>query len=225
MTPLNQTENLKSYIPLFATNVLMNYVGEDTDELLRADNHDDTELSRSIKQNTDDGLVGTDNFRILEKYPRVADILLNKFKVAAQEFLSISPEIDYLITTSWITKTEAGYDSQYHCHKNSWYSGVYYYGEYDDDMGGIELKSPLDDLQQFLIPPTTNHLAVAPTWQLPVQKNILLFFPSYLKHRVTKNNSKKTRHSLAFNIIPLGWYGTGDSVMDTAWVENYYKNK
>ena len=59
-------ENLKGYLPLFATNVLMNYVGEDTDELIRADNHNADDYSRSIKQNTDDNINEkiTDDFRI-----------------------------------------------------------------------------------------------------------------------------------------------------------------
>ena len=49
-------------------------------------------------------------------------------------------------------------------------------------------------------------------------ENILLFFPSYLKHKVAMNNSDKDRRSLAFNIVPVGFYGDADSAYDTDWI-------
>ena len=43
-------------------------------------------------------------------------------------------------------------------------------------------------------------------------------FPSYLKHQVLTHNIDTKRCSLAFNIVPLGNYGIGDSQYDTTWV-------
>ena len=51
------------------------------------------------------------------------------------------------------------------------------------------------------------------------QKNMLLFFPSYLWHTILNNHSDKPRYSLAFNLIPLGQYGSGDSTYNTEWFE------
>tara|TARA_X000000368_G_scaffold158496_1_gene124868 strand:- start:1659 stop:2333 length:675 start_codon:yes stop_codon:yes gene_type:complete len=217
-----ENSNMKSYLPLFATNILMNYVVEDTDELIQASNHTDEEYSRSARQNGSDDdkeLAREDNFRILEKYPRINDILLNKFKIAAKEFLGLT-ETDFIVSTSWLTKTEPGSESQYHAHKNSFYSGVYYYDEYTDKSGDIEFRSPLDSMQSYYIEPEAHHITNASSWKLPAQKNILLFFPSYLEHRVCLNESDKVRHSLAFNIIPYGFYGVGDSTVDTQWIMN-----
>ena len=49
-------------------------------------------------------------------------------------------------------------------------------------------------------------------------KNGLVLFPSYLKHKILKHDSDIPRYSLAFNIVPVGHYGTGDAQYDTKWV-------
>ena len=41
--------------------------------------------------------------------------------------------------------------------------------------------------------------------------NLLIIFPSYLRHRVMPNNSKETRYSLAFNIFPKGKISNDDT--------------
>ena len=220
------TQQLKGYLPLFATNILMNYVEEDTDDLKEHCIKSPDQLTRSHKQNKTEeekALAMEDNFRILEEYPRISDILLNKFKIAAKEMLGI-PKTEFIITTSWITLTEPGYDSQYHNHKNSFYSGVYYFDEYVENCGDIEFQSPLGMFEDYYVPTELNSIANARSWRLPAQSNILLFFPSYLNHRVTENRSGKSRYSLAFNVVPTGFYGVGDSVMDTAWINGPPKN-
>ena len=55
------------------------------------------------------------------------------------------------------------------------------------------------------------------SWTISPEKNLLVFFPSYLEHRIINNKDK--RRSLAFNIVPIGGYGTGDSSMDTSWLK------
>ena len=50
-----------------------------------------------------------------------------------------------------------------------------------------------------------------------LKKNMVIFFPSYLEHSILNNTSKKPRHSLAFNLIPFGKYGVGDSTYNTEW--------
>jgi len=48
-------------------------------------------------------------------------------------------------------------------------------------------------------------------WKLNPKKNMLVFFPSYLYHKIEKNTSDEVRHSLAFNIMPDGATGKVDS--------------
>ena len=128
-------QNMKGYLPLFASNILLNYIEEDTTEL-----RDDTSYVIAEKSDVDKDQT-PNNYRVLESYPRIRDIILNKFKIAANEFLGVG-EQEFIVTTSWLTKTEPGTDSQFHSHKNSYYSGVYYYDTYTDDMGGIDFDSP-----------------------------------------------------------------------------------
>ncbi len=47
----------------------------------------------------------------------------------------------------------------------------------------------------------------------------LCLFPSYLRHKVEKNESDVTRYSLAFNILPKGRWNVqdSDSMIDSAW--------
>ena len=181
---------MKGYLPLFASNILLNYIEEDTTEL-----RDDTSYVIAEKSDVDKDQT-PNNYRVLESYPRIRDIILNKFKIAANEFLGVG-EQEFIVTTSWLTKTEPGTDSQFHSHKNSYYSGVYYYDTYTDDMGGIDFDSPIEHLKSYHLPPEQIHMTNAMTWSLPVQENILLFFPSYLKHKVAMNKSDKNRRSLA----------------------------
>ena len=49
------------------------------------------------------------------------------------------------------------------------------------------------------------------SWTVPVQQNRLLIFPAYIPHRIMRNSGKKIRYSLAFNVIPKGIFGWGDS--------------
>ena len=42
-------------------------------------------------------------------------------------------------------------------------------------------------------------------------KNLLILFPSYLNHSVLPYYGTTVRKSLAFNIVPVGSYGHGDS--------------
>ena len=118
-----------------------------------------------------------------------------------------------------MTKIETGGECQPHCHKNSFYSGVYYFDEYEQNKGGqIEFQTPLMNLPDFyLIPKEWNFLNTHVIEITPV-KNLLVLFPSYLYHRVLMYHGKSIRRSLSFNIVPTGSYGNGDSSYDTSWV-------
>ena len=87
-------------------------------------------------------------------------------------------------------------------HSNCWFSGVYYF---QDSYSGLEFKNPIErdiDLKNNKL---TNN------WRLQPKKNMLVFFPSYLHHRIEKNTFDEVRHSLAFNIMPDGTTGVVDS--------------
>ena len=199
-------------LPLFASNVFKLHIDYDTSALLQ-----DKSWIYSAKQNYN---VPNKNWRILEKYPDIRDILLDKFTEVSKTFMKYSN--DYIISTSWLTITDPGEggQSQHHFHKNSFYSGVYYYDEYEEDTGMLEFMTPLDYHPDFYLEPREYTLHNSSSWKIQPQKNVLVLFPSYLKHKVNEYHGKKPRHSLAMNFVPIGEYGASDSTVNVDWFEN-----
>ena len=97
------------------------------------------------------GVQASKDRRILEKYPILKKILLNKFYEFIKESnLNYNNRFD--ISTSWLTKSENKQQCVKHSHKNCFYSGVYYYGDiYDSNCGDLILINPLNALTDFRI--------------------------------------------------------------------------
>ena len=156
--------------------------------------------------------------RILESYPEIKKILLDHFISFSDGVLGLNCKFE--ITTSWLTKCEKGESSHLHLHANSFWSGIYYYGENYCESSSLEFENPLIHYMKdygFYITPEKitqyNNLTgkIAPT------KNTLIFFPSFLNHRILEHKSEFPRYSLAFNMVPIGEYGEGDSAYNTSW--------
>ena len=169
--------------PLFASYVSAMVLTEDTSKL---ENHTE-DMAKTYGTS-----LSSRNKRVLEKYPKIKKILLNKFKKVAKE--EYEYDNDFIITTSWFTKTQKSQESKYHLHKNSFYSGVYYFGEYSENSAPIEFTTPLLSFSDFHIE------------------------PSYLRHAIIKSKDDVVRDSLAFNIVPIGEYGSFDSTYNTGWL-------
>ena len=202
-------------MPAFPSPVIQVIVEEDTSELL---GHDEYTVSN---EQVDDYKKPTSSQRILERYPKTKQILLNTFNSIAEEALGYKKR-DYAITTSWFTLNNKGEGSQLHKHKNSFWSCVYYYQEeYPEGTGKILFDNPNTEKFDFFFasqditePNPLNFLALV----IPPQPNLLLIFPSYLQHKILTHKRDQHRSSLAFNIVPLGSWGDGDSSFDQSWV-------
>jgi len=202
-------------VPAFPSPVIQVLVEEDTSELLE---HDEYTVSHEQKGDYDKPVSCQ---RVLEKYPRSKEILLNKYISIAEEVLGYKKR-NYAITTSWFTLSNKGEGSQSHNHKNSFWSCVYYYQEeYPEGTGEILFDNPNTEKFDFFFssqditePNILNLLQL----RIPPQPNLLLIFPSYLHHQILKHNSDMLRSSLAFNIVPLGHWGDGDSFYNQSWV-------
>ena len=200
-------KNKFEVLHFFPTIVTIICVDENTDELKNYEGEFET-IAHALSSQSKD-------LRVLEKYSKTRKILLDYFKKFSDEVLEY--DNDYDITTSWFTKSSEGQFSTFHNHKNSFWSGVYYYGDYDDNSSNIEFSSPLAIYQQYELnvrnPNAVNSIL---SYIKPSSKRLILF-PSYLAHRIGEHRSKITRHSLAFNIAPIGKYGEYDSSYDTNW--------
>lgn len=205
-------------LPLFSSPLAVTIIEENTDALNNYQNflrsHNDNISNTTSNKNFND------KRRILECYPEIRDILLNKFKGYSDQILKY--DNDYMITTSWITNVDQGGSAQLHLHKNSLYSGVYYFQDhYPKGCAQLEFSSPVSQLSDFMISANESDCDIinSHSWKINPQPRLLIFFPSYLMHQVLVHRNDKSRRSLAFNIVPLGSYGKGDSKYDHQWIQ------
>ncbi len=218
-----------NYLPLFATPVIQTLLDENTDELKNIKDFSASHESSNVRQDAyvDELNVTPDRLgkRVLEKYPQIRDIILDKFDFVCQNYLGFKKK-KYIITTSWITVTRKGDFSQFHNHRNSFWSGVYYFqDEYPEGSSYIKFLNPVQSLSDYFYSSYDIEYFTedsSESWEFPPESKQLLLFPSYLKHRIMKNNSDKVRHSLAFNIVPIGRWGECDSSYDQAWTTSPY---
>ena len=116
-------------------------------------------------------------------------------------------ECNFKIYKSWLTLTKSNGNSSSHTHSNSWISGIYYpqhnehfkikfYNDITNVFETFSKKRTVYNTKSFTI--------------VPEENEIILFF-SNLRHEIVTNNSDKDRYSLAFNCLPQGSFGTGDS--------------
>ena len=167
---------MRDIIAAFPSPISVNVILENSEELKKETNCVSNYFQGNYKNNNE--------YRLLEKYPRIKKILLNKFKQVAKENFGYTN--DFIISTSWITQLEEKREVVHpHCHKNSFYSGVYYFDEYEDNEGGVlEIMTPLFNHFDFNVMPADWNLYTGRSMKFSPKKNLLILFPSYLFHQV-----------------------------------------
>jgi len=200
----------KHVLPLFPSPVSFSRLDISDVEILNENNFEFIKTGDDSEQS-----YITKDIRVLEQYPRLKKLILDNFTEYMREYFTYEQE--FLITTSWMTKIGTGCRSSFHNHKNSFYSGVYYFGECDEHTGRLEFNNPLTDLSSYQLIPKEYSIQSSDSWKIRPQKNLVVFFPSYLYHRIGEHSGEKTRFSLAFNIVPIGSYGHRDSFHNTNW--------
>ena len=112
------------------------------------------------------------------------------------------------VTQSWLNETSNGEGHHYHCHANSYLSGVFYVQTNDDDKITFHNNDPRINYYK----PTVNNwnLVNSESWWLPTPQNSLIIFRSDLCHSVPKTLNDK-RISLSFNTFPVGSLGNEQS--------------
>ena len=202
------------YIPLFASNLFYSKV-EDETVLNEIEKISKTEkYTQVVDDDVNDSGI---DVRVLEKIPSSKNYLLDSCYNLFQNTLKYPCQFE--ITTSWFTRSRKGAGSRSHKHTNCFYSAVLYFGEYEEEtVGQIEFSSPIDSYFNYSITPTEWNIFNSKTWSIKPQHGLLIFFPSFLPHRIKPHKSKNIRRSLAFNVIPVGEYGEYDSLFNTEWV-------
>ena len=191
-------DNNRLIIPLFPRVCALYVLEEDLSELNKI---------KSFKfKKIDTGSHGTDSFKVLEYFPSIKKLVMEKFYEFKDNVLSMN-STNFKISTSWGTKIEPNGMGGLHNHRNTYYSGILYWETFE----GSRLE--LVDLfkQGIMVMPDKWNDFNYQHFHLNTMKNNLFFFPSEIYHRISINNSENTRYSLAFNIMPIGNIGYEDS--------------
>jgi len=148
----------------------------------------------------------SENLHILKKYKELNKEINKAIDATIKEILMLK-NINYRIFTSWLTKAKPKDFSDSHTHTNSWMSGVYY----PKGDPGFKIKFFYDNTSHFSTRPTEYNIYNSGDWAIIPKDNCLILFFSQLRHKIMPNLSKKDRFSLAFNLLPKGEFGVGDS--------------
>jgi len=198
-----------SIIPLFPTVVFETKLEDNFDEDYAKMKDGYEFIDNFIYQNC----YVSNCFTILDDFPKLKETLLKVFYIVKDEVL-LYQNTDFAITTSWLTKVNPNATSHLHNHKNSFYSGVLYFDDIED-CGGLWFDRDSVGTSSFLVnEPLEYNIYNSSGWKIDPGKNVVVFFPSYLKHKVGYHKAPVDRYSLAFNIIPIGNFGMCDSTIN-----------
>lgn len=148
----------------------------------------------------------SDNYNVLKDYKDLRFNVNLAIDNYIRNHLGITQE--FQVVTSWFTRSKPQTESHLHKHSNSWLSGVLHL---TDGGGDIQFERSHHTSQWRSKNPGTYNNNNANVWGFPAKKGRIIIFPSDLEHKIIKNTSRKIRYSLAFNILPLGYFGGGDS--------------
>lgn len=121
----------------------------------------------------------------------------------------------YKMSQSWVSHKEPGQHHTMHTHPNTLISGVFYYGQSEENTPAIKFHKMTASYNQGSISPKSkldkrNSKFAWLEFSVSFQPGLLILFPSYLHHSVPVNTSNSVRCSLAFNIVPTR--GLGDEL-------------
>jgi len=149
------------------------------------------------------------NIKILEKnkFSFLKEKIIEEFNIYVYNVLEYTNK--FKLINSWFTKTTKDQLSDYHCHKNSMFSGVLYL-QTNENSGKISFLNYHSGNSYNLICKNWN-IFNSPEFLIQPVNGLIVFFPSEVYHKILKNNSNIVRHSLAFTFSPVGKYGSGDN--------------
>ena len=93
----------------------------------------------------------SDSYYVINDYPILGIEIIKIFQQYTVDVLKLSNQ--FTISTSWFTRTKPGDVCRFHRHLNSFYSGLYYFDDYEENSGDICFLNPKMPLNNFLIVP------------------------------------------------------------------------
>ena len=150
------------------------------------------------------------NYNILNEnyFCDLKDEIIDKFYVYKNEVFEYT-NIDFEITTSWITKTIPGNRGHNHNHKNCMFTSVLYL-QSDENCGSIVFENFNSN---FLLQSEKTNIFNSNKIEIVPRVGMLIIFPANCIHNFYKNKSRNIRYSLACNYIARGKIGIDDSTL------------
>ena len=120
--------------------------------------------------------------------------------------------VNFYITQSWLNITKPGEWHHQHWHSNSIISGVYYVATVEnDEILFYDSNAIKKDRMELDIAEEDRNIWNSKAWYIPVEKNVLVLFPSWLEHSVEENKKQTTdRISISFNTFTKGRFGSNE---------------
>ena len=198
-------------VPLFSKVFYMKHLEKDTDKIISMiDNHfENSGTNTSIDVDNISSVSISKSILELENFIDLKKQLMNELNNFFHNVMNY--ESDFKITTSWFTKSQNSQSSNYHNHNNSMFSGILYL-QTDENSGDISFED--FNNRRYKLNVKEYNIYNCTEYQIKPIEGLLILFPSEVHHKILKNNSNIVRHSLAFNIIPVGEIGSGDSYLN-----------
>ena len=198
-------------MPLFSKVFYMKHLEIDTDKIISMiDNHfENSGTNTSIDVDNISSVSISKSILELENFIDLKKQLMNELNNFFHNVMNY--ESDFKITTSWFTKSQNSQSSNYHNHNNSMFSGILYL-QTDENSGDISFED--FNNRRYKLNVKEYNIYNCTEYQIKPIEGLLILFPSEVHHKILKNNSNIVRHSLAFNIIPVGEIGSNDSYLN-----------
>lgn len=163
------------------------------------------------EKRTNMGNTNSANQKILNN-PKVKDIA-SFIQVSVDQYFEEvwKPKHDtsLRITQSWLNYTDPGQFHHKHAHPNSFVSGVFYV---DADPTHDKIYFFNEGYQTLSVEHREYNIWNSKSWWFPVEKGLLVLFPSSFTHMVETVTAETTRISLALNTFPKGYMGNDDNL-------------
>jgi len=133
------------------------------------------------------------------------NIHINKFS----KELGIIPELS--VSNFWININNTGSTNNNHVHPKSILSGCFYV-DVPENSGDIVFIHPIGNLMESYLgywnlnfgeDIRSDSIFLNTKWQIHTNPNCLLIFPSWIEHKVTRNENMNDRISISFNTKPV----------------------
>ena len=155
---------------------------------------------------TDNGFSKECNILELESFKTIKELIQKSVDEYTHDFLSVSKDVSFYITRSWIINMKRlHFNSEYHNHANSFFTGVVYL-ELDEEKDSIQFKKTNEyKILEFDydVPNKYNQSEV----NFFPKKNDIIIFDAKTYHRIGAHITNTPRICLAFEVFAKGTFG------------------